>query len=235
VGEAGTFWSVVVAIELADLAFSLDNVVAAVALSSDLRIVLLGVAIGIVTMRFAAGIFGWLIEREPVLHRAAYLLVFVIAIEVLLDELAHIHISHLQRFIISSSIIGVSVAYRHVPLLQLLQPVFRAGGVLCYYADVTIGWLLWPLHVVLQGLQWVTRTVALPMLRSLLAAALFLRSAWWLMAEAIMQRLGGSGTVAQGGHRATRADDTAPVDRSGEAEAERAEAERVELASGRER
>jgi len=45
---------VVIAVELADLAFSLDNVVAVVALSDNLPIVLFGVFIGIITMRFAA-------------------------------------------------------------------------------------------------------------------------------------------------------------------------------------
>jgi hypothetical protein len=158
------------------------------------------------------------------------LLVFVIAIEVLLEELAQLHVSHLQRFIVSTSIIGVSLAYRHVALLRLLQPVLRASGVLCYYADVTLGWLLWPLHVVLQGLRWAARALALPMVRALLAAALFLRSAWWLMAEAIMQRLGGHSAMAHGGDRATSGNATTPVDRPG-----KAEANRVELTSGRER
>jgi tellurite resistance protein TerC len=58
-----SFWSVVLAVELADLAFSLDNVVAAVALSRELWVVLTGVFLGIVTMRFAAGIFVYLIAR----------------------------------------------------------------------------------------------------------------------------------------------------------------------------
>ena len=48
------FWAVVLNVELADLAFSLDNVVAAVALSNHLWVVMLGVALGIVTKRFAA-------------------------------------------------------------------------------------------------------------------------------------------------------------------------------------
>ena len=39
--EGKGFWSVVLAVELADLAFSLDNVVAVIALSSDLMIVML--------------------------------------------------------------------------------------------------------------------------------------------------------------------------------------------------
>jgi tellurite resistance protein TerC len=65
------FWNVVITIELADLAFSLDNVIAAVSLSSQLWIVIVGVAIGSVMMRFAAQIFTRLIAWEPALEHAA--------------------------------------------------------------------------------------------------------------------------------------------------------------------
>src|SRR6266487_4540276 len=68
------FWGVVLTIELADLAFSLDNVVAAVSLSDRLWVVVLGVAIGIVIIRFAATVFTRMIVWEPALEHAAYLL-----------------------------------------------------------------------------------------------------------------------------------------------------------------
>jgi tellurite resistance protein TerC len=74
--EGKGFWSVVLAGALADLAFSLDNVVAVVALSDNLYIVMFGVAIGIITMRFAAGIFTLMIMKEPILKPAPYLVVF---------------------------------------------------------------------------------------------------------------------------------------------------------------
>ena len=88
--EGKGFWGIVIAVELADLAFSLDNVVAVVALSDNLYIVMFGVFIGILTMRFAAGIFTWMILREPILKPAAYLVVFNIGAELLLDEFAGI-------------------------------------------------------------------------------------------------------------------------------------------------
>jgi tellurite resistance protein TerC len=186
---ASTFWSVVAAIELADLAFSLDNVVAAVALSSDLRIVMLGVALGIVTMRFAAGIFAWMIDKEPLLHRAAYMLVFVIAIEVFLDELAHLHVTHAQRFAISLTIIMGTVLYRRVPGLRHLNPVFYWIGVAFYFVDALIGRLLWPASLLLRGFQLAARHVAVPALRRAVAWLQFLAGAWEAAAEAIRQRL----------------------------------------------
>src|SRR2546427_1635174 len=70
------FWSVVLAVELADLAFSLGNVVAAVALSRGVWVVLTGVFLGIVTRRVAGGIFTRLIERHPGLEAGAYIPVF---------------------------------------------------------------------------------------------------------------------------------------------------------------
>ncbi|MGQ0569024.1 MAG: TerC family protein, partial [Armatimonadota bacterium] len=54
---SASFWLVVLNVELADMAFSIDNVVAAVALSREMWVVLTGVFLGIITMRFAAGIF----------------------------------------------------------------------------------------------------------------------------------------------------------------------------------
>jgi tellurite resistance protein TerC len=85
-----TFWMTVLSVELMDLAFSLDNVVAAVSLSDKIWVVMLGVAVGILVMRFAASIFSYVVEKEPILKTAAYILVLNIGIELLLEDLAHI-------------------------------------------------------------------------------------------------------------------------------------------------
>lgn len=115
---ARSFWIVVLNVELADLAFSLDNVVAAVALSRLMWVVLTGVFLGILTMRFAAGIFTRLIEREPILEEAAYLLVMVIGLELFAEELLGLHISHGLKFALSAGVIVVTVLYARLPWLQ---------------------------------------------------------------------------------------------------------------------
>lgn len=120
--KATSFWGVVVTVEIADLVFSLDNVVAAVSLSSRLWVVMLGVAIGILFMRFAAGIFSYLVEKEPVLKPAAYLLVMNIGIELLLEELAGIEIGDWTRFGISAGTIALALIYANVPFLKVLRP-----------------------------------------------------------------------------------------------------------------
>jgi tellurite resistance protein TerC len=120
-GEPRTtnFWSTVLAIELADLAFSLDNVVAAVALSDRFWVVAVGVGIGIVTMRFAAGIFARLIEWEPALQTGAYLLVLAIGFELLLEEFFHVHLGEVAQFLVSVSILALTIGIARSPLRHL--------------------------------------------------------------------------------------------------------------------
>jgi tellurite resistance protein TerC len=119
------FWNIVVTIELADLAFSLDNVIAAVALSSHLWIVIIGVAIGIVMMRFAAQIFARLIAWEPALEHAAYLLLFAIGGELLLEYYLHFDLTEWAQFGISLGIIVLVVLFARVKALQPLRIIFR--------------------------------------------------------------------------------------------------------------
>jgi tellurite resistance protein TerC len=138
------FWGIVVAVELADLAFSLDNVVAVVALSTNLWIVMFGVAMGILTMRFAAGIFTWMIVREPILKPAAYMVVFNIGAELLLNEFFQVEFPSWAKFVISIATLLLFVVFAHVRVLQFLTPVLRwvAEGM----ADVNelIDWALVP-------------------------------------------------------------------------------------------
>jgi YkoY family integral membrane protein len=79
------FWGTVVSVELADIAFSIDSIVAAVAMADSmparfgangkLFIVYVGGILGIVTMRFVAGLFILLLERFHGLAVGAYVLV----------------------------------------------------------------------------------------------------------------------------------------------------------------
>jgi YkoY family integral membrane protein len=79
------FWGTVVSVELADIAFSIDSIVAAVAMADSmplrvgpngkLFIVYIGGILGILTMRFVAGLFILLLERFHGLAVGAYVLV----------------------------------------------------------------------------------------------------------------------------------------------------------------
>lgn len=142
--EGKNFWSVVIAVELADLAFSLDNVVAVVALSDNLPIVLFGVFMGIITMRFAAGIFTWMIIKEPILKSAAYLVVFNIGAELLLSEFMGIEIGGSLKFLISASTLILFVFYARNKPLHILQPAFNWIGQGMSNINELLDWALKP-------------------------------------------------------------------------------------------
>ncbi|NTU52144.1 MAG: DUF475 domain-containing protein [Chlorobiaceae bacterium] len=69
----GAFWATVVFVEIMDIAFSIDNVFAAVAFTDNIILVCTGVFIGILTMRFVAYGFIRLMEEYPFLETCAYI------------------------------------------------------------------------------------------------------------------------------------------------------------------
>jgi YkoY family integral membrane protein len=99
------FWMTVVKVELADIAFALDSMLAAVALAVTLpelgnfqvgginggqfTVMLLGGIIGLVIMRFAARQFVTLLEKFPSLETAAFLIVGWVGVKLLVLTLAH--------------------------------------------------------------------------------------------------------------------------------------------------
>lgn len=88
------FWSTVVAVELMDMVFSIDNVLAAVAMSPKLWVVMVWVAIGILAMRFVAGGFIKLMEKYPALETSAYIVIGILGTKLTLHvvfELLGLH------------------------------------------------------------------------------------------------------------------------------------------------
>lgn len=139
-----TFWATVLTVEVMDLIFSIDNVVAAVSLSNKIWVVMLGVGIGILTMRYAAGIFSYAVEKEPILKQAAYILVLNIGVELILDQIWHVEIPDLFRFGISVATILLSLAYAHSPFLRQFRFVLvwlaQGIGIVNEFVD----WLFTP-------------------------------------------------------------------------------------------
>jgi len=160
--EGKGFWGVVIAVELADLAFSLDNVVAVVALSDNLWIVMFGVAIGIITMRFAAGIFTLMITKEPILKPAAYIVVFNIGAELLLHEFWGIEIASAPKFMISAGTLILAVVYARVKVLHVLDPIFAWIGQGMSNINELLDWLLVPIIFVVRLLFRTAYSVARP-------------------------------------------------------------------------
>jgi YkoY family integral membrane protein len=81
VGVFGVFWATVAMVELMDLAFSIDNVFAAVAFTDHVALIYIGVFIGILAMRFVAQTFVRLIEKFTFLETAAFIVIGVLGIK----------------------------------------------------------------------------------------------------------------------------------------------------------
>ena len=78
------FWSVVISIELMDIVFSIDSILASLAISPNPVIVLIGGLIGILCMRGIAEVIMRLIDIVPELEVMAYFLIGLIAIKLFL-------------------------------------------------------------------------------------------------------------------------------------------------------
>jgi YkoY family integral membrane protein len=90
-GKIGPFWSTVILIEIMDLAFSIDNVLAVVAYTDNLYLVWIGVFIGILAMRFVAQGFVKLMEKFPFLETAAFVVIAVLGLKLCGSIFSHFH------------------------------------------------------------------------------------------------------------------------------------------------
>lgn len=95
----GIFWSTVVSVELMDIAFSVDSILAAFAISDKVWVLLVGGMLGILMMRTVAGVFLTLIERVPELENTAFILIGIISAKMFASVLGF-HLSHYAFFAI---------------------------------------------------------------------------------------------------------------------------------------
>ncbi len=122
-----TFASTIMMISLMDLSLSVDNVVAAIALSpNNLWPVYLGVTIGIICLRLVAGVAVKMIERFPVLEHTAFVLVGYVGLLLLNELIFTIHVDRLIKFAGIVVIIGLSLLYVTKPGFHaFLKPILR--------------------------------------------------------------------------------------------------------------
>ncbi len=107
------FWLTVAKVELADIAFAIDSMLAAVALAVTLphlgdfnigginggqfSVMLAGGLIGVIIMRFAAHKFVRLLEKYPQLETAAFVVVGWVGVKLLVLTLSHEHVGVLPH------------------------------------------------------------------------------------------------------------------------------------------
>ncbi|UCF90738.1 MAG: TerC family protein [Desulfobacterales bacterium] len=110
---AASFWKTVLVVELTDIAFSIDSITTAVAMSNKLAIVWVGGVLGILFLRFAAGAFVRLLEKLPKLEDLAYQLIFFIGTKLFLEGF-QIEIGHGIFWMMMGiiAVLGLSLVYR---------------------------------------------------------------------------------------------------------------------------
>ena len=129
--QAG-FLATVLKIEFMDLSLSVDNVIAAVALSDKLWVVCTGVFIGILALRFLAGVCIGLLKRFPVLEHTAFLLVGFVGFLLIGEMLGHFHVSALQKFIGVMAVVFLTIMYERLAFVSvMLKPVVIGGMGFC--------------------------------------------------------------------------------------------------------
>jgi YkoY family integral membrane protein len=89
VGSLGGFWATVCLVELMDMAFSIDNVFAAVAFTPNIILVCAGVFIGILAMRFIAQWFVKLMGKYAFLETCAFVVIGILGIKLMLSLVEH--------------------------------------------------------------------------------------------------------------------------------------------------
>jgi YkoY family integral membrane protein len=106
----GVFVSTIIMVELMDLAFSIDNIFALSAYSSNLLLLFLGSFIGILFIRFATRGFIALIESNPNMEIGAYIIIFVLSVKLLSTILIHFNPTANFSKVIDSQYVDYSIS-----------------------------------------------------------------------------------------------------------------------------
>lgn len=105
-----TFWKVVIAIELFDLSFAVDSIIAGLSfiapysssaspINPKLWVLILGATLGIIGVRYAAHFFTSVLKRFPAIEPSAYLLIGWIGLHLFFDGLFKFFGLNLDQFL----------------------------------------------------------------------------------------------------------------------------------------
>jgi YkoY family integral membrane protein len=84
-----TFVATILMVEVMDIAFSIDNIFAVVAFSKNQVLIIFGVMIGILAMRYVANRFVKLMEAYPFLETCAFIVIGILGFKLCLAALVH--------------------------------------------------------------------------------------------------------------------------------------------------
>jgi YkoY family integral membrane protein len=89
-------WGTVVKVELVNVAFSVDSILVAVAMSSKTWVVLTGGLIGIVAMRVVIAQLLAIVRRYPTLVDGAFIIIAIVGLKLLLEYAAAMNWTHFE-------------------------------------------------------------------------------------------------------------------------------------------
>jgi len=81
------FLKVVALLSITDLAFSIDSITTAVAISDQYILIVIGALIGVIALRFTSEIFLRLLEYFIRLEKAGYIAILIIGVKLILNTL----------------------------------------------------------------------------------------------------------------------------------------------------
>ncbi len=84
------FWLIVIEVEILDLVFSIDNLLACVAMSDNMWLIVIAVFLAIASMRFVTKKMSMLMEKHPYLENRAYWVICLIGVKLVVSALAHL-------------------------------------------------------------------------------------------------------------------------------------------------
>lgn len=111
-----SFWATVVSIEIMDLIFSIDNILASVSFTKSLVIITIGVFVGILAIRFATGMFINIIKNNPIIEKVAYAVIGMLGVKLILSYFFPV---------LNTEV--VDIAFSAITLLAFILPILRFG------------------------------------------------------------------------------------------------------------
>ncbi|MDF2647568.1 MAG: rane protein [Paenibacillus sp.] len=103
-----SFWRTVLAVEIMDIAFSVDSVLAAFGVSEKVWVLFLGGILGVLMMRGVAQVFLKLIDKIPELEKTAFILIIVIGLKMIAGAFGF-HVSHVIFFSLIIALFGGTI------------------------------------------------------------------------------------------------------------------------------
>jgi YkoY family integral membrane protein len=120
----GVFWSTVILVEIMDIAFSIDNIFAVVAMTNKITLIIIGVCLGIIAMRFVAQAFTILMKKYPSLENSAFIVIGILGLKLILSGILDYSTSFfaLKTFIASH---WFDISFSGLMLIIFIFPIIK--------------------------------------------------------------------------------------------------------------